>query len=337
MPSPITILTSPPIPTGTYVKQNLLCFARNLKRRLLSQPPLPGPAPLSTIGGPAGVRHNLLSGLDILKAPYFFNPPACRVTDCVGVLSGIEALAWAIQAKKKGRIRKLLAGPNLVVTPDERDSILADPAIDRVVTPAPWVSQWYASIRPRIATRLVEWPVGVDEQYWSDVREPSGRKYDFVVFSKFQHEKSKSLLQPVTAALSQRSLAYHVLEYGAFQREDFRALLRDSRAMIYLTETESQGIAQFEAWACDVPTLVWSEGTVRWRDYSPAPASASPYLTPSCGMFFQGPEDFPEVLDKFRQNLSRFEPRKFIQENYTLAKSAQAYLRLFSEDGQPHA
>lgn len=317
--------------TETLCTSEIQRRARRVFRQLYGQYlSVVGARSASRVGGPAVVRASLLRGLEHLGQPYRFNPLADQVTCRVGVLSSTNALRWAIQAKNEGQIKYLVAGPNLVVLPDEHDAILANPTIDLVVTPSRWVSRWYAKTAPQLASKLVEWAAGVDETYWNPNQEPDDRPLDLLVYMKIREPDNLFVLDQVVAELSDRGLSFKKLTYGTFQPEQYRRLLQNSRAVIYLTESESQGIALFEAWACDVPTLVWDRGFFRPKRYPPQDASSAPYLAPECGLRFRSTEDFLERFEAFMASWSEFTPRRFILDNYALTSAAQAYVRLFS-------
>ncbi len=69
--------------------------------------------------GPQGVLNSLIRGLQKNNTPYFLNQNLNTVIDVACVLSGTKTLEWAIEQKKLGKIKNLIAGPNVVVTPEE--------------------------------------------------------------------------------------------------------------------------------------------------------------------------------------------------------------------------
>jgi hypothetical protein len=280
------------------------------------------------MSGPLTVESNLLRGLERIGQPYRLNPPERAVTPHVGILRDIAALRWAIEAKRRGRIERLIAGPNLVVLPDEFDGILAAPEIDCVVTPSAWVSRVYESVRPSLVGRIAEWVVGVDQGFWH----PSALAYDgqqrgLLVYQKIRQLRNMAIVESVTEEMQRRGLSFQVLAYGKYTPSQYRSLLQKSRAMIFLSESESQGIALFEAWACDVPTLVWNRKT--WESGSRTfAASSAPYLCAACGLDFQTASSFSVRLDDFLDRMPMFNPRRVILESFTLESSARVYARL---------
>src|SRR5690349_22581703 len=87
--------------------------------------------------GPEAVRDSLLRGLQT-HGIYAKLNPFKRTSDTVVVLSGVQALREALRQKRAGKIHRLLAGPNLVITPTDAEKILLDPLIDYVVVPSAW-------------------------------------------------------------------------------------------------------------------------------------------------------------------------------------------------------
>lgn len=280
----------------------------------------------TTVRGPDAVSANLKRGLRNLDNTIRVSPPDFLVTPWVGVLNDPSySLPWAIQAKNNGKIKKLVAGPNLVLIPDDYDAIITNPAIDIVVTPSKWVSDLYRKLAPELDNRLVEWAVGVDERFWCPGK--TSVHCDFLIFNKISDDESAHHQADITNVLVSKNLTYHVLAYGEFNQLDYRSALQNARAVIYLGATESQGISLFEAWSCNVPTLVRDCQVWKYQGQQ-YQASAAPYLTDECGMFFRK-DDFPDALGSFLHVLPTYEPRNFITRNFTLERSAQNYLDIF--------
>lgn len=327
-----TILTEPPLPSSVRGKlQHRLRHMRRRLRHLLWR----RRTAASRMEGPLVVKNNLLKGLDRIGQPYRLNQRSSHVTPSVGVLSNIGALRWAIAAKRRRRIEWLVAGPNLVVLPDEEHGILTAPEVDCIVTPSSWVSRLYESVYPSLVGRVVEWAVGVDQDFWCPGERSANHgkdAVDFLVYSKIPESRHLSLVEGITTELERIGLSYRVLNYGEYAPAQYRSMLQKSRAMVFLSESESQGIALFEAWACDVPTLVWDRE--RWemgnRGFR---ASSAPYLTPACGLRFKDAAGFSERLREFLEVLPSFSPRRMILGSFTLELSARAYLRCFRTDG----
>lgn len=284
-------------------------------------------------GGPSAVRSNLIGGLARIGQSFRLNPPESEINTEVGILGGISALRRAISAKEAGRAKWLVAGPNLVVLPDEYNGLLLDPAIDLIVTPCKWVSNAYERVQPELSGRLAEWAVGVDEEYWKPSSVGRRSNFDFIIFAKIREKANRGIVNYVEKELDGRGLSYRRMKYGSFRKSTYLQSLRECRAMIYLTESESQGIALLEAWACGVPTLVWDRQHWDWKGLK-FDSSSAPYLVASCGLRFRDAGDFPAYVDSFIRSLDSFAPRDYILKNFTQVHGAKAYLALFSEAAQ---
>jgi len=300
-----------------------ISLGRKIKQRMFLQDFPPAPA-----RGPAMVQANLIEGLRRIgyEASPFGMPFNFMPSSQVGVLSGaLDALPWAIRAKEKGWVEKLVAGPNLVVMPENHESIITHPAIDVVVTPSQWVSDIYRRCAPNLDGKLVEWATGIDTAYWAPAN--TQKELDFLVFNKASSYDGAEEFQQILTTLQAKKLKYRVLEYGQYTQTEYREALQASSALIYFGIVESQGISLFEAWACDVPVLV--RKCDRWIFLGQEfPVSAAPYLTDLCGMFFDEC-DFQSSLNTFLENIHLFEPRSYVLQNFTLDRSAQRYLELF--------
>src|SRR5690606_42099613 len=109
--------------------------------------------------GPDAVKDSLIRGLTELDIDFRLNNPS--VGDTVTVLSGPNALKDAIKNKRAGRIRKLVAGPNIVILPNYNDGLILDNAIDIILVPSDWVAELWTKEVPKIADKIKVWPAGV--------------------------------------------------------------------------------------------------------------------------------------------------------------------------------
>lgn len=274
--------------------------------------------------GPDGVLLSLMRGLDLIGCPYSLNTKPDQ-GDQVNVLSNIDALRWAIDAKRGGKISKLIAGPNLVILPDEHGSILASPEIDSILATSQWVKDLYAAALPGAEHKISIWPAGIRIPAIDASQERSG----CIVFKKTVEEK---LCREVIAMLESMSIPFTVIEYGKFSQKRYFDLLKKSRFMIYLQETESQGIALQEAWGHDVPTLVWNRGYFKSPDGRVIRGNTSaPFLTEKSGMLFGSKEEFGEKLTEFLSRLETFEPREYCANTLSDRSSAEIYARILKQ------
>jgi hypothetical protein len=280
-------------------------------------------------GGPATVYAGLLEGLRQIAQPHNADPPTWRASEDLGVLAGAETLAWAVDRRRTSRVRRLVAGPNIVVLPSYASEVIDWRLVDRVVVPSEWTRHKWIDDTPLLEDKVVVWSAGVDERYWCPGPTTFRDGLDILVYDKTRDPEFAAAAE---AALVETAPSYEVIRYSAYRPEHFRDLLRRSRAMLFLSASESQGLALFEAWACDVPTLVWDRrlwidksGRRRWEG-----ASSAPYLSAATGLAFETIDEFPSRLSEFWARIDSFRPREFILENHTLAKAAERYVQLFA-------
>jgi hypothetical protein len=230
--------------------------------------------------------------------------------DIVWVLSDPDDLRWAIANRSRMRARELWAGPNLVVGPLEQGGLLTAPEIDRCIVPSQWVADFYAKEAPSLASRLKIWPAGIDTRRWA----ASGKaRAHFLVYNKYQD----AMAQEIQSQLALRGLPSKTIIYGDYTQSEYKSLLDSAIALVWLSRSESQGLALMEAMSMNVPVLAWNCGT--WSNFShelgrefAGPASSAPWFDERCGVRFSGMADFPEALADLRVRLDRFAPREFL-------------------------
>jgi predicted HAD superfamily phosphohydrolase YqeG len=274
--------------------------------------------------GPEAVLASLRRGLDAFAVPYRLNPRAKNVSEVVHVISDVRALAWSIEAKRRGRVQKLIAGPNLTAAPDADGGILCAREIDVILVPSAWVKDFYSSVSPGLAGKIRVWAAGSEA-----VRPVPAPKELCLIYNK---NAPKDLFGAVAREAQAAGLPIAVLNYGSFSRSRYFNLLERSRLLIYLSEHESQGMALQEAWMRDVPSLVWNRGYMKWRKYEWRDSKISaPYLSSDCGRFFRNAEEFPAALAEFLRDLQKFRPREYALKNLSDKVSARNYLEILRE------
>ncbi len=296
-------------------------FVRPLIRRIVRGKPRPG--------GLDKVFINLCLGLDRLGVPYEVNLPfrKLRPDDKVAILGrGRHCLDGYRQPNV------IVAGIGLMTDPSEWPTLCTDFPVVRYLQHSQWCDDVY---RPYFGDRCAIWPVGIDTDTWRP--DPGiAKDLDFLIYDKVRWDREKlvpGLIDPIKAALSARGLTSSEIRYGFYDPEDFRRTLLRSRAMIFLCEHESQGIAAQECLAAGVPLLAWDPGFVsdpeRFKWGRPViPTTSVPYFDDRCGRRFKDLAGFETQLPVFLDALQagRLAPREYIFENLTLEKSARQFL-----------
>lgn len=300
---------------------------RPLLRRMLRGRP--------RMSGVDKVFSNLCLGLDRLAIPYHVNLPFAqlRPEDRVGVLGrGRHCL------QGYDRSNAIVAGVALMTHPSEWPTLCDDYPVARYIQHSEWAAAVY---RPYFGSRVAIWPVGIDTDAWIPSAEP--KTFDFLVYDKIRWNRDSlgaEMLSTVRDTLRSRNVSSCELTYGDYSEDQFRQCLHASRAMIFLAEHESQGLACQECLSSDVPVLAWDPGEcldpARFAWGQPRiPATSVPYFDERCGLRFAGPGSFTPTLDDFLDRLrgGRFMPRDYVLEHLSLDRCAARYVDLFDGIG----
>lgn len=280
-------------------------------------------------GGPQTVLNSLIRGFNELGVDYRFNPKSGEIgrEAVVGVLSNVKALKWAIEAKKAGKIKKIIAGPNLVILPADAGGIMLDENIDLILAPSGWVRDFWISVAPELGPKIKIWAAGIKDS--GVVAKPPHAIEAIPECLVYQKNADRSLLGAVIGILKNRNIDFKIINYGRYKKSDYFKILKRVEFMIYLSKSESQGLALCEAWMRNVPTLVWNRGFMEWKSYRwEAENISAPYLVDDCGMFFKGEKDLAGKLGIFLEKLKEFRPREYAMNNFTDKICAQKYLEI---------
>jgi len=288
------------------------------------------------VGGVERVFVNLCHGLDRLGIHYNVNLPFDKLCkdDLVGVLGrGRNCLAGYDQQNP------IVAGIGLMTHPSEWPTLCDDYPVVRYLQHSEWANNVY---RPYYGDRCAIWPVGIDTDFWRPAA-ISEKSIDFLIYDKVRWEhdsRDVDLITPIRTELARRGLSSETLQYGYYEPGEYRKSLGRCRAMIFLAEHESQGLAAQEAMSSGLPLLAWDPGFVldperfAWGE-AVIPASSVPYFDTRCGLRFRDANEFLTQLPKFCDELAagHFAPRSYILENLTLEKCASHFLDILRASG----
>lgn len=300
--------------------------------------------------GPDVVLKSLVRGLQLSDlggaVEFNINPSKRDLHRTVHVLSNPVALEWAIEQKKLGKIDKLIAGPNVSILPSFDGGVFQSPEIDLILLPSEWTKDAYAKDVPTLADKIRVWPSGVAIPASSPAENydamPSTKDF-YIVFRK---TFSNEAFTKITAKLAQMNVPFKALIYGTFKQAEYFELLTRAKGMIYLQEAESQGIALQEAWARNVPTLVWDSKSYTYKNVDRQGGKgnagsitiegkvSAPYLTDESGMFFDSLEKFDQKFREFDSKISSpidsYRARDYCIENLSDLASAKKYIEYIS-------
>src|SRR6185295_7555943 len=140
-------------------------------------------------GGHYAVTRSLVERLQKIGADFNYNPINKRnIRENVIVLAGVERLRDAIALKKKGTIRFLMAGPNIVDDVRSENELVADPAIDYYIVPSAWVKELVIKDCSKLKDRVLCWSAGIDSQYWKPAKD-KGERDEVLVYWKTEPEE----------------------------------------------------------------------------------------------------------------------------------------------------
>lgn len=271
--------------------------------------------------GPEAVFKSLTKGLTEAGVDFEVNKTIKNQIETACVISGVKTLSWAIEQKRLGKINHIVAGPNLVISPDDSGGILKDSLIDAIVVPSQWVLEHYAKVEPSILSKIKIWTAGVGMPIKAEV----SKDLDFLVYNKIGRA---GLFKNICEKLNKKGFSYKVLEYGKFTQNEYFNLLDKAKYEIYLSASESQGLAMFEAWARGVPTFIWENGQFSKDGVKITGKISAPYLTDQCGLSFLSEKEFESKLQEFLEK--SYMPREYIEENYTDKISALKYFKIMN-------
>jgi glycosyltransferase involved in cell wall biosynthesis len=223
-------------------------------------------------------------------------------------------------------------GPGDYGYPDEVSKFSANCNIRRYIQPSEWAASLY---RTSCAGKMMVWPVGIDMAAYPDVS-AERKDIDFLIYDKIRWDRDREIpriLEPITQHLSAEGKRFKILRYGEHHFGQYSESLRRSRALLFLCEHETQGLAYQEALASNIPVLAWDEGVLvdpLQRPFLPDGriVSSVPYFDERCGETFKISE-FKTVLDVFEARLTSYRPSEYISEQLSLKRSAETYLQAY--------
>jgi glycosyltransferase involved in cell wall biosynthesis len=275
---------------------------------------------------------NIKKGLDQADIPY-------RDNDFRYIRKHPDELIWIV-GKPQLLLEydwpnPILFGPCTFDHPAVQPSLWEQyPNLRKMVLYGPWMYDMFAEHYP--VEKLEIGPVGIDVEEWRPKR-PQDEKPDRVLLYdkvRWAHDRYEHvIITPIRKHLRDQGIEIETLRYGHYFPEDLKAALERCRAVVFLCEHETQGIAYQQMLASGVPIFAWDRGGY-WQDpnFFPdqvryGPVSSVPYWDERCGLKFEDVEEFRATFDTFWMGVKgeKFSPREYIAENLTLEKCAQWY------------
>lgn len=289
------------------------------------------------LGSIEKVFLHLCRGFDLLGVNYIRNLPfrLLEPNDVVIMLgNGLDCL------KGYDRPNPIIAGIGLMTHPAQWPGLFEEYPVSVYLQHSEWTMALY---KKYYGDRCAVWPVGIDTQEWRPV--DTEKDIDVLIYDKIMFDRATmtdNLLEPLCRYLEKRNLRIKLIRYGHYEPEEYKRLLSRSRAMVFLCEHESQGIAYQEAMAMDTPILAWDQGMwldpnrFGWKE-DRVEATSVPYFDKRCGARFSDAAMFPGSFETFWAGIGRheFQPRAYVLENLTLEKSAAGMLAIVQKWAPP--
>lgn len=314
----LTVLTSP------ISRPKIVDFSYNILRFFRSALLGRFEFALLKYGGHYAVTRSLVEGLGQLKIEFNYNPKAVsEVYENVVALSGVEALVEAINLKKLGKIKRLFAGPNVMELPGDYDNLLASSEIDAVLVPSQMTLEIYERLNPYLKGRVKIWYAGVDAGYWK-LPAPRDSSREVLVYWK---NPPSALGVYVEKLLVKYNFVPSRIVYGKYAKREYKKMLANSAFAVFLSITETQGLGLAEAWAMDIPTLVWNPRIEHYYIKN-LQTTAAPYLSAETGREWKDFNDLESLLNAQSWRAS-CRPRQWVLQNMTDEQSAKLLIKFY--------
>ena len=233
-----------------------------------------------------------------------------------------------VETARKIARNRILLGPNIDFMLERNLRMLDFFPQAQLVVPSRWVINVLKS-EPYLKNRkFVIWAAGVDLNFWSGKDAPGTKTGSALIYLKGEIEVNS--LKRVKQTLENLGYSYDVIQYGSYDNHFFREKLSKSDFAIWLGSTESQGIAQFQSWAMDVPTLIQRKNNY-FTGKETFLSSSSPYLSPRTGCFTKMEGITPDDITEFVSTLSSRSPRAWIEGNATIEIAGEKLKQSFLE------
>jgi hypothetical protein len=317
----ITFLTRPMIPfklrEARYAAMGFIDKLRSRKARQMPRH-----------GGHAAVNRSLFEGFRQLGVPLNIDPKQIsQVHEVVFCTADPRSIWQGIRWKRAGRIKKLFAGFAIVGSPFDCKGVILNPAVDRYVCNSDWHLEWFAELAPEFRMKAVVSPLGVDPSMWMPSSNVRKLEKNVLFYKKLA---PRDLYEECLLRVREAGFNVEEIVCGNYRLEDYALALKRNSLLVNWVAHETQGISMAEAWAADVPTMVWNPGSVFRESCGKTyvfGCSSSPYLTLATGGFFRDWQELSTLLDNYKAQRNKFTPRDWVLENLTDVICAKRLLK----------
>lgn len=277
--------------------------------------------------GPFKVVQNTLLGLENLGCEILVNDDITK-HEFNWVHDDLLSYVYAALIQKP-----ILFGPNLVISHIDLPQDKGPAAGSICLVPSNWVKAGWIGSMKGDEYSVITWAAGIDVDRFKPISSKLAEEYIIVYFKN----RKRSDLLSVISSLNKRGYKYKIFEYGKYIESEYLASLQLAKYGIWISGTESQGIALMEALATDLPILVWDCKIMsdNFLDNFPviAPkfpksfeqiiATSAPYFSDQCGIKIDTLDELDFAISEMDRKYNLFRPRDFILSDYTTNNSAR--------------
>jgi len=274
------------------------------------------------VSGPEKVVRNFIKSLEQENVPYSINKDKYKFNFLMQYEHDI-----AYQKHEKLEHESCFIGPQWTWNPLSNFLFENPQYYNKLIVPSDWVRDLVIDKCGLSSDKIISWPVGIEI--------PSRKKdieIDCLVYFK---RRSKEELSLVENFLKSKGVTYKIIQYGSYTEKEFLDICNKVKYCFLLNGTESQGIAVQEIMASNTPLLVWdlTEWTDRGDEWR-CPATSIPYWGSECGEVFYHYSELEDAFVKFQSSLDDYTSQKYIEENLSLKKSLEKFLKILKSNGQ---
>lgn len=235
------------------------------------------------------------------------------------------------------------SGDAFVKNPEENRVWMLDSSGKTVfLAPSLWYAQWICNGLPFRDTKhqrpMLVWGAGVNTERFVPLPlplplpRPVTWRHDYFVYFKSQNWDQ---LRSVHDYLFHNYFKLHgpTLTYYFYSTEELVEAAQRSRFCIFLSGTETQGLASLEIMACGCPLFVLDTTEHIQEGYGMSGATSVTCWDSTCGMK-SSLKDMERDFPVFMERLETYNPRAFVERDYSWKAAAGKLVQLIS--GEHH-
>tara|TARA_Y100001934_G_scaffold271334_1_gene357714 strand:- start:3416 stop:4423 length:1008 start_codon:yes stop_codon:yes gene_type:complete len=280
-----------------------------------------------SIQGHPVVTREIIDGLKDRQRRYVVDP--LRIAQhsdflILGREQWIEVLATLGRGKE---IRNIVIGPNVpFLKGKHKEEIKELSAV--ILCPSQWVVDNFVRQAPMLKKYINVWSCGISIENWSPA-DANAERRKVILYRKYSPRNS-CLEKMLEAHAEQHNYEIVNVVYGSYTIDEWKNYLNSSFCIIYQTSlAESQGLALLEAWAMNVPSLVYRVNRFKNNDREIEGAVTAPYMTKRCGKYWDELTDLGQQLDEIVLGKTNYSPREAVVKAHTREAATEKLLAFF--------